>query len=324
MKVFDCHSDILTDVTIKRMQGKKDILLNYHIERLRKGNVGGTILVVWVDPPFDNNPMQRMLEILGATCEEIKDAKDCAAIAYNYDDVQRIQQSGKLSIILGMEGLSGLNGDISIISMLYKLGIRHAMLTWNEENEFATGVLGTDRGRGVTVLGIEALKKMESLGMIIDVSHANEKTFWDVYENTTVPFIASHSNAYSICNSNRNLKDDQIKAIAERGGVMGMNAWPDFIDKQKPTAEKLAEHVDYIASLVGIDYISLGFDFCDFLQTDTTASFQESAATATEGIENSSKIPHFLNILLKKGYSDEDIEKIAYKNIMRVIKQVLK
>lgn len=324
MNIFDGHSDILTDVTIKRLQGEENVFKRKHIERLKKGGVDGTILVVWADPPYDEDPTWRMLEVLGAACEEIDDMKDCAEIAYNYRDMQRIRSAGKLPIILGMEGLSGLKGNISLISMLYRLGIRHAMLTWNEENEFATGVGSPNKDRGVTELGKQALKKLEELGMIIDVSHANEKTFWNVYENTEKPFIASHSNVYNICKTPRNLKDDQIKAIAERGGVIGMNSWPDFIDEKSPTVENLIKHIDYIAELVGIDYIGFGFDFCDFLTGDTTASFQGGESTAAIGLEDASKVPGLIDLLFKKGYKTEDVEKIAFRNFERVIKEILK
>lgn len=323
MKAFDGHSDILTHVTMKRLEGEKNIIKRYHIDRLKKGNVEGTILVVWVDPPYTDDPTWRMLQILGATCEEIEDMKECAGIVTRYEDIKDIQESGRLPIILGMEGLSGLRGNVSLISMLYRLGIRHSILAWNEENEFATGVGSSNTDRGLTSLGIAVVRKMEELGMIIDVSHGNEKTFWDIHKHTTKPFIASHSNAYNICPVRRNLKDDQIKAIAERGGVIGMNAWPDFIDVKEPTYEKLANHIDYIANLVGIDYIGFGFDFCDFLTGDTTASFQDSESTATPGLEDASKIPNLVDILYKKGYKTEDIEKIAYRNMMRVVKEII-
>ncbi|WP_411683147.1 dipeptidase [Clostridium thailandense] len=322
MKTFDCHSDILVDITNKRMQGEKNILKKYHIERLRKGNVQGILLAVWVDPPYTNEPTQRMLEILGAACDEFQEMKEYADIAYNVSDIRNIQKSDRLAIILGMEGLSGLKGNVSFLSALYRFGVRHAMLTWNEENEFATGVGSTNKERGVTELGVRALNKMEDLGILVDVSHGNEKTFWDIYENTTKPFIASHSDVYNICPAGRNLKDEQIKAIAERRGVIGMNAWPEFIDDKKPSAEKLADHIDYIANLVGIDYINFGFDFCDYLQAESL-SFSESALTTTIGIEDASKIPNLLEILTTRGYKTEDIEKIAYRNIMRVFEEVL-
>ncbi|MGE5676904.1 MAG: dipeptidase [Pseudomonadota bacterium] len=323
MRVLDGHSDILTDVTIKRLSGETDVFRKYHVERLNSGNVKGLILVVWVDPPYTEDPARRVMDILGATFEEIEDMKEIAGIVYKASDMDDIQNSGRIPIVLGMEGLSGLGGNVSLIPLLYRLGIRHASLTWNEENEFATGVVSSNKDRGVTPAGIMVLKKMEKLGMIVDVSHANEKTFWGVYENTEKPFIASHSNAYKLCEVPRNLKDDQIKAIAERGGVIGMNAWPDFIDKDTPTLEKLVDHIDYITDMIGIDHVGFGFDFCDFLNGDTTASFQGGETTACKDIEDATKVPRLIEMLKKRGYKTRDIEKIAFKNMERIIKQLI-
>lgn len=321
---FDAHSDLLTRVTMKRLRGEKNIIQKYHLERLKQGNVLGTILAVWIDPPFaDKDPTWRMLEILGAMCEEISDMRGCAGVVSSYDDLAKIQESGRIAIILGIEGLSGLRGNASLVSMLYRLGIRHAMLTWNEENEFATGVKSPHPERGLTAKGIEVLRKMETLGMVVDVSHANEKTFWDVYEVTHKPFIASHSNVYNICPVPRNLKDEQIKAIAERRGVIGMNACPDFVDETCPTAEALAKHVDYIVNLVGIDYVGLGFDFCNYLAGDTPVYFHGELSAPLNGLEDVTKVPHFINLLMKNGYRDEDIEKITHKNMERVLKEIL-
>ncbi|WP_123054959.1 membrane dipeptidase [Clostridium sp. JN-1] len=325
MKVFDGHSDIFTDVTIRRSNGEKDVIKKYHFDRLKKGGVQASILGIWIDPPYTNqDPTARMLQIMGSIADEIEDLKSYGGIVYSYDDLCNLNKQDKLAILIGLEGISGFKNNANFINAMYRFGVRHAMLTWNEENEFATGVLSPHKERGVTKLGIEVLKRMESLGMIVDVSHANEKTFWDIYENTTKPFIASHSNAYSVCNAARNLKDDQIKAIGERGGVIGMNAWPDFIDSTNPSAERLADHVEYIANLIGIDHIGFGFDFCDFLGSSTTSSFEESGTTVTPNLEDASKIPNLLNILSKRGYKDEDLEKVAYKNMERIIKEILK
>jgi len=323
MKILDGHSDILTDVTIKRLSGETDVFRKYHAERLREGNIGGLILVIWVDPRYSDNPARRLLDILGATFEELEDMKDYAGIVYRYGDMDEIQNSGRMPIVLGMEGLSGLGGNADLIKFLYKLGIRHASLTWNEENEFATGVSSSNTDRGITESGIKVLKIMEELGMIVDVSHANEKTFWDIYRHTEKPFIASHSNAYALCSVPRNLKDDQIKAIAERGGVIGINAWPAFVHKECPDLRNLSRHIDYIAELVGIDHVGFGFDFCDFLNEDVTAGFREGEAAASKGIEDASKIPALIELLKAKGYTNEDIQKIAYGNMERIIKQLI-
>ncbi len=244
MKTFDCHSDMWVNITQKRAAGLNHVIDSCHRDQLRQGDICAMICCTWIDPPYTQQPMQRMLQILGAVSEEFSEKQEYAELAYCAADIERISSQNKLAILWGMEGLSGLAGQVSFLEALYRMGVRHAMLTWNEENEFATGVGSSNTDRGLTACGIAAVKKMEALGMLVDVSHGNEKTFWDIYANTTKPFIASHSNAYALCPHKRNLKDEQIKALAERGGVMGMNAWSEFIDTAHPTAEALADHVD--------------------------------------------------------------------------------
>lgn len=315
MKVFDGHSDIFIDITKRRKNGETNVFKNQHLDRLRTGNVTASILVGFINTEklSPDNYTSKWLDAMGAISEEIDDMKEFSNIVHKGCDLDNTDD--KISIILGMEGLAGLHGNISLINMLYKIGFRHAMFTWNEENEFATGAGSSNVNRGLTPLGVQAVKRMEDLGMIVDVSHANEKTFWDIYENTEKPFIASHSNVYSLCPVKRNLKDDQIKAIAQRGGVIGMNSVLEFIDSENPTAEKFIDHIDYIADLVGIDHIGFGFDFCEFL---------DGVYDAPEGIRDATQIPNFINLLSKRGYKEEDIKKIAWGNFERVIKSILK
>ena len=157
---------------------------------------------------------------------------------------------------------------------------------------------------------------------IVDVSHASEKTFYGIVETATKPLLASHSNAYALCPAKRNLKDEQIKIIASTGGVIGMNAWPAFIDEKTPSAEKLADHVDYMVDLVGIDHVGCGFDFCDFLD-DNALSFAESGQVSTKDLEDATKVRNFTDILKRRGYDEEALEKIMYKNMERLLYKTL-
>ena len=167
--------------------------------------------------------------------------------------------------------------------------------------------------------------------MIVDVSHTNEKTFWDIAEISAKPFIASHSNARTLCDVPRNLTDEQIKAVAQSGGVIGVNGYIGFTKKcdfsnpvpienpdllSKPDLKDLADHIDYIAGLVGVDYVGLGFDFCEYLS-------EELKDTNPKNLEDASKCQNMIEELRKRGYSENDIEKIAYKNFLRVIKENL-
>lgn len=320
--VFDAHSDLFANVTLRRMNGETDVIHRHHRAQLQAGNVGAMTCCVWIDPPYTDAPTNRMIEIMGSACAELREAADIAKVAYSAADIERICAEGKLAVLLGMEGLSDLGGQVDFLDVLYAWGVRHAMLTWNEVNAFANGACSPHDDEGLTPLGVRAVQRMEGLGMIVDVSHANEKTFWDICAHTKKPFIASHSNAYALCPHVRNLKDDQIKALAERGGVIGMNAWPEFVSGKAPSAERLADHVDHIAELVGVEHIACGFDFCDYLPEDTLTSFTHTDVVC-EGLTSAADVPHFFDILKGRGYKTDDLEQIAYGNMIRVVSEIV-
>ena len=218
--IFDAHCDIWTHVARKRLEGERDIMRNYHLNKFKESDINGGIFVVWVDPPYDKNPKYRTTQILSKIKEEIKDCDDIVHIVKKSEDFDIAKKSNKIAILIGMEGLQAIEDNIDDIEKLYSFGVRHASLTWNEENKLATGAKG-NIDRGLTEDGAKLIKKMEELGMILDVSHTNEKTFWDICKVATKPFIASHSNCRSLCDVPRNLTDDQLKEIAIRNGVVG-------------------------------------------------------------------------------------------------------
>lgn len=144
--IFDGHSDIWADVTIRSLNGETDILKTHHLERLRRGGIEGSIFVIWIDPPNDGDPRQRNLQTMAAIETEMKDNTDFV-IVKSYDEMTAAREAGKFYIFIGIEGLSGIGEDVGLIDEFYQFGARHAMLTWNEQNALATGVQG-DPGRG--------------------------------------------------------------------------------------------------------------------------------------------------------------------------------
>lgn len=325
MLVFDCHSDIWCDVANKREKGIRRVLYSFHIPRLKKSNICGVNAAIWIEPQYLKNPMKRMIEILGSMSEELKELGDDLIIIRNYNDLRRAIQEQKLFIIMSMEGLSGIEGNLNFITTLYTLGIRIISLTWNEENPFAAGAGCNDPQKGLTDLGREAVKKMEELGIILDVSHLNEKSFWDICEVAKKPFIASHSNSYRLCPNERNLKDEQIKEIAAKGGVIGINAWPEFVHPSDPTLERMIDHVEYMVELAGIDHVGFGFDFCDYLDDDIKDNLTKDKTSfkKTEGLEDATRVPAVVKELEKRGFKAPDIEKICKGNFIRIFKEIL-
>lgn len=320
MRIFDGHADIWYDVAQKRLLGKENIFKKYHLDRFKAGNVMGGIFIAYLDHKDELDDKHQMIQMINATMHEISQNKELFNIIKKSGDFEKGLNSDKINVLMGIEGLRAIDTDLDWLDTFYALGFRHCSLTWNEENALATGVKG-DENRGLTTFGKKAIKKMETLGMIVDCSHANEKSFWDIYDTTTKAFIASHSNAKALCDHPRNLTDNQIKAIANKGGIIGINAFRHFVsqDENKKNIESFVDHIEYVASLTSIDNVGLGFDFCEYLYHE-----QPEIASNPLGLENASKASKVLEILYKRGYSKEDVEKIAYKNFERIINNILK
>ena len=322
--IFDGHSDIWTDVAVKIGRGERDIIKKYHLERLRKGNISGMILVMWIDPPYTRDPLQRMREIEEAIKIESDYCKDDLVIVKSYNEMQKAISENKIYAFIGIEGLSGIGEDLSLIDYYYEFGSRHAGLTWNEENALATGVRGSS-DRGLSKLGKEAVKIVNKKGMLLDVSHLNDKSFWDLVAVSSAPIIASHSNSRALCDVARNLTDDQIKEIGRLGGLIGLNALNEFVHKEseKQTVDQLAIHAAHIANLAGPEKVAIGMDYCEFLESDTLSSFSSQPDSYTRGLEDASKTPNILGALERVGFSKKEIEGIAYKNYHRLIKDII-
>lgn len=322
--IFDGHSDIWTDVVVKMNQGEKDIIRKYHIDRLKKGKIAGMILVIWIDPPYTLDPLKRMTEIEKAIQEEIQCCQDELVIVRSFEEMQEAISKNKIYAFIGMEGLSGIGKDLGLINHYYDFGARHVGLTWNEENDLATGITGNP-DRGLTHLGIQAVKIINEKGMLLDVSHLNDRSFWDLAGHTAAPIIASHSNCRALCDVPRNLTDEQIKKIGELGGLVGVNAFNEFVsrDREKQTLETLAIHAAHMADLIGPEHVAIGMDYCEFIDHDTLSSFSSGDTYYTKGLEDASKTPDFLLELERLGFSKSEIEGIAYKNYHRIIKQII-
>ena len=229
-----------------------------------------------------------------------------------HDEIVKAKKEGKTTGLLSIEGAEPLMGEIALLRMFYKLGVRMISFAWNYRTPFADG-LGAKRAESkLPELGVQGLEEMHKLGMVFDVSHLADSVFWDVADIMKGPFIASHSNARALCDHPRNCTDDMIKAIADHDGVLGMNFAPGFVVKggENTTVEHLVDHIDHIVKLVGPDYVGLGSDF-------------DGIGPPPKGIETVDKMPNITRVMVKRGYSDEDILKILGENHMRVFKKVI-
>ena len=216
-----------------------------------------------------------------------------------HDEIVAAKKAGKVCGLLSLEGAEPLMGDIALLRVYYRLGMRMLSFAWNYRTPFADG-LGAKRSESkLPELGVQALEEMDRLGIVFDVSHLCDSVFWDVNDVVKGPFIASHSNARALCSHSRNCTDDMIKAIADHGGVLGMNYAPQFIvdGGENVTVMDMVDHIDHIVKLVGPDHVGLGSDF-------------DGIGPPPKGIETVDQTPNVTRELVKRGYSDEDLSLI--------------
>ena len=243
--------------------------------------------------------------------DEILKSPELIKEAFTYKDLILNKESGVLSSILTLEGAESIMGDMKKLKEIHKRGVRLMTLTWNHENELAYPNKHKDfRTFGLKDKGIEAISLMNDLGMIIDVSHLSDGGFYDVIKHSRKPFIASHSNARSLLDHPRNLSDPMIKALADKGGVTGLNFCSSFLDGGSLCRiEDLLNHSLYLLNKGGEDFLALGTDY-DGIENDLE-------------IENIGELEKLDSAFRKKGITSRQLEKIYNKNILRIFKEVI-
>jgi membrane dipeptidase len=314
--VVDTHCDLLLHLVPvgyrqaePRRLGERSNHGHIDLPRLVEGGVKCQTFAIWGTQENSSWALRMTLQMIDVFKREIAINEGIIHVR-SYDEIINVNKTGKVAALLSMEGSEALSSDLGILRIFYELGVRMMSLTWNWRTPFADGLYASRARSKLTDLGIEALCEIERLGIVYDVSHLSDSCFWDVVEVKKGPFIASHSNCRAVCDHPRNLTDDMIKALADHGGVVGVNFSPKFVDKEKATVERVVDHIDHIVDLVGADYVGIGSDF-------------DGIQSTPEDLEDASKIPNITRVMVKRGYSDENINKILGGNHLRVFKKVL-
>lgn len=330
--IVDAHFDLLLDVTAQRESGRRKVIEADHLPGFAEGGVNIVVSSIFVDSAFlPEMALRKAMNQIGSLHAEIDESPDKIVICRNYDDTIRAQEQGKIGIMLSLEGVEPLYSDLSLLRVFYELGARILGLVWSRRNLAGDGChFGSVReGRkgGITEFGVQLIEESERLGMFIDVSHLNDEGFWDVMEVARGPVIASHSNCRSIANSMRNLTDEQIRAIAEKGGVIGVNACNLFTADRDEDGdiEHLIDHVDHIVALVGPTHVGIGFDFFEnFTKYMSEVDLAAMPRKIFDVLKGHKSIPQFTGILAERGYGDAEIEMILGANFLRIFKEVLR
>jgi membrane dipeptidase len=284
-----------------------------HIDlpRLREGGVDCQIFAISsVRARTRPYALRTAMEMIDLFYRECAAHPDVISPVTTHGGIVKAASEGKVAAMLSIEGADIIEGKVGMLRVFHRLGVRMVGLVHHLRNELADGVADGRTGGGLSKLGVEAVEELDRLGMLIDISHLSDAGFWDLLDVAKGPVMASHSNARAICDHPRNMTDDMIRTMADRGGVMGMNFAPGFVHPTSPTVKSVVDHIDYIVGLVGPDHVGLGSDF-------------DGIPYTPEGLEDVTKMPNITAELVGRDYSEEDVKKILGLNHLRLMKEVL-
>ena len=359
--VVDSHDDTTQRLILDKAFdiGKRNPNGNIDIPRMREGGLDALFFSIWV-PSEVTGPtaVKRALDQIDAVREAVRTHPHDLMLATTAADVREAAADHKIAALMGMEDGHVIDDDLRLLRVYAALGVRYMTLTHYKNNNWADSSTDNAANNGLTAFGKDVVREMNRLGVMVDISHVADKTFFDAIETTRAPMIASHSSSRVIANHARNMTDDMMRALARNGGVVMINHHAAFLSEEfrvaaekkngsvfgaveavskkcggneacstmegerinheamrngdlpKVTWEKIIEHIDHAVKTAGIDHVGLGSDF--------------DGATMPLGMEDASKLPKITDALLKKGYSESDIDKILGGNILRVMEQVEK
>jgi membrane dipeptidase len=348
MLLIDTHNDITSRTVEGYDIGKNKNDGHTNVAALKEGGVGAQFFAVYVSSSYvnGNHSANRALQMIDTVRHDIIERyPNDFTLATTADDIERIHKQGKIAALMGIEGGHAIEDSLGLLRDYYDLGVRYMTLTHTNTNSWADSSgdvdkAGVEHHNGLTPFGKQVVHEMNRLGMMIDISHTADKTFWDALATSSAPIIASHSSCRALCNVPRNMTDEMIAALAKKGGVMQINFNCGFLSEKSAAAAKnvqdstmpgaqgedetIAEyrkkvppatledvvaHIDHAVKIGGIGVVGIGSDF-------------DGVFCTPSGLEDVSKFPNLTRALLEKGYSAEDIRKIYGGNTLRVMRAV--
>ena len=347
--VFDGHNDTLLDLYLpERGDGRtffeRGDAGHLDLPRAREGGFGGGFFACWAPPDPESGWTEESALTLTEDGYEVADAppldpayaRETAdelikilfkveagsggriKIVRTAEELEACLREGVLAAVLHFEGAENLGPDPGALEDLYEMGLRSLGLVWSRSNAYGHGVpfrfpASPDTGPGLTAAGRELVRECNRLGVLLDLSHLNERGFWDVAETTEAPLVATHSNAYTLCPTTRNLTDGQLDAVRDSDGMVGVNFAVGFLredgkDEEDTPIETVVRHVDYLVEQVGVERVGFGSDF--------------DGAKVPREIEDASGLPKLFAALRERGYDDAALRKLAHENWVRVLRAI--
>jgi membrane dipeptidase len=312
------------DIARRRRAGERDVIVNEFLTGLHTGGVigmvqrcGGDVVgLAWHD-----DPLAAALEQIEGLHDEIEQSGGRLRLVLDPDDWPAADD-GAIGVVLHLEGLAPIGQSLEVLDLFYRLGVRTAQLTWNSRNALASGVAVTDGDLGLTDLGRECVRRMNELGIVIDLAHLTAEGAAQVIEITEAPVVNTHSNARALVDHPRNITDDQMRDIVATGGIIGAVGYGEFIDPNEPSLERLIDHIDHMVATVGAANVGVGSDFTDYADDLVSSATKDAGIYAGYGFpadfHTVSQFPDLWEGLRRRGYSDAEIDGIARSNFRRV------
>ncbi len=328
--IVDAHNDLLTELAFRRREANQ--FKRYWRDQLQSGGVGLQVCAVY--PSADRIPegaLPDALQQVAACHRAVREADGQVVLVRTRHDLNGLDPQHRLGLLLSLEGAEPLGRSVELAQVFWELGIRIVGLTWNNRNAFADGA-GEPDGAGLSRLGRQLVDQLVALGVIIDLAHASPGTFADVLDRAgDAPVIVSHAACRAVLDTPRNLGDDQLRALAEAGGILGLMAHPLVVDPTKPTIDRFLDHLDHAVKIMGITHVGLGADF--IRQVALSGATSDSGevllppgmnlADSITSFEGPADYPKLVAALEKRGYAGDDLQAILSGNFLRLFSRSL-
>jgi membrane dipeptidase len=333
------------------------------LDKARRGNLGAEFFSIWVEPETNQGHFARhTFDLIDSVYEQAARHPDRMMMAFSVADIERAHKEHKLAALMGIEGGHSIENDMHLLRDYYRLGVRYMTLSWSNTNEWADSSGDIDDAKvqhhnGLTDFGKQVVLEMNRLGMMVDISHVADKTFWDAIATTKAPVIASHSSARALTNAPRNMTDEMLQAVAKNGGVVQVNFYSGFVDENYRQAsisigKQAAEAIRVFEEKQKADGKTVPYTEIDRIEREWAAKiprpplkslidhidhiakvagidhvglgsdFDGVAGATPAGIDSAADLPKITQALLDRGYNADDIKKILGGNILRVFRQV--
>ena len=326
--VIEGHRDVYEQIYRKSI-GEESPIRDGVAPRLIRDGINMTVYAISGDSYSHSQNTGRYLETaleqIDQFLEEAPRSEGMIQMVKTRGDLPESVEPGSVKFLLHFEGCMPLRGSIENLRNFYRLGLRSIQPVWNFRNELGDGVWENRTGGGLTNFGVQVIKEANRLGMVVDLSHMNREGFFQTLDVATAPLLVSHANACGMLKNPRNLDDEQIKAIAKQGGLVGILALPERVKEGEVNIEDMLKHMDYMIKLVGIEHLALGMDFVKYDGPRTLKDRHHPLHKdpLIKGFEEIEDLPNLIDGLQRHGYKDDEIKMILGGNYLRVLKSIL-